>query len=204
MKRLLLSGLMLLMFLPQVFAGDFVIDDGKGRGFKMEVNSENQGVVRSISETELEHSSISGEAYSWTTGASNVDVDDTFIFLKNTGSTSLILDRLIISGDTSATATRFDIGIGSATTTPAGGVVITGVNINETFSSKASDTISRSDETAVADAIVVMTIGALTSSQIVVDLTGIILGKNHYIQVNCETEPTLNAATIIGHFENPS
>ena len=202
MKKLLLSVLIGLAFVSQSFG--MSVDDGKGRGFKMEVNKEQQGVVRAIIEEELEHASINGDAYAWTTGAVNVDVNDTFIFLKNTGSTPLILDRLIISGDTSATATRFDIGIGSATTTPAGGTLITGVNINHIFSSATADAVSRSDETAVADATVVLTTGALTSTMSVTDLTGIILGEGHYIQVNCETEPTLNAATIIAHYENPS
>lgn len=111
------------------------------------------------------------------------------------------MDTLIISGDTSATATRFDIGLGSDTTTPAGGTLITGRSINQIFSANSADAIARSGETAVADATVINTVGALTDTMIVQDLTGIILGKNHYIQINAETEPTLNAATIIGHYE---
>lgn len=180
-----------------------LIEDGHSRK-TAEVNAQNQLVVRSIGEPELEHASNEGNAYSWDSGRIDIDVNDTMLFLKNTGSTPLVLDRCIIGGH-DAIAT-WDIGLGSATTTPAGGTLLTATNLNPSFTNDAPNTIARSDETAVADATVVLRVYTAISESKLVDLNGIILGQNTYIQVNQEVESA--AATpfviIIGHFENPS
>ncbi len=180
-----------------------LIEDGHSRN-TAQVNTENQLVVRAIGEPELEHSSNQGNAYSWDSGRIDIDVNDTMLFVKNTGSTPLILDRCIIGGH-DAIAT-WDIGLGKATTTPAGGTLITATNLNPAFSDDAPNTIARSDETAVADATVVLREYTAVSVSRAVDLTGIILTQNTYIQVNQEVESA--GATpfviIIGHFENPS
>jgi len=42
-----------------------VLEDGKGRGHLAEVNDEQELVVRAINESEIEHASILGNAYSW-------------------------------------------------------------------------------------------------------------------------------------------
>lgn len=181
------------------------IQDGKGRGFTAEVNAENELVVRAIAEPEIVHASgVLGRAYSWDSGRIDIDANDTMLFLKNTGSVPLVLDRCIIGGH-DAIAT-WDIGLGAAITTPAGGTLVSAVNLNPSFSSDAPDSIARSDETAVADAPVVLRIYTAISESKVVDLSGIILAQNTYIQVNQEVESA--GATpfviIIGHFEEPS
>jgi len=94
----------------------------------------------------------------------------------------------------------YDIGLGSETTTPAGGTLLTAINLNHIFSSDPPDTVARTDETAVADATPFTRIKMLADVDEHILLIGIILGRNHYIQINCETEPAAVSAALIGHY----
>jgi len=176
-----------------------LIDDGKGRGYKAEVNKDNELVVRSIAEFHLEDASHDrGDAYSWDSTELNIDIGDTMLFVQNTSDKILVLDRLILNG--SNVICTWDVGIGSATTTPTG-TVVTAVNLNRIFSAQAPDATSFSDETAVADASLVFRFKTPIDNTLVTAMAGIVLGKNHYIQVNQETESTSGSAILIGHFE---
>lgn len=166
-----------------------------------EVNAENQLVVRAITESEIEHASINGEAYSWDSLELNIDAGDTILFVKNLGDTPLILDRLVING--SNVICTWEILIGSETTTPSG-TGVTGVNLNRGFSSTLANVTSLSDETAVADGDIIDRVKTAVSGHHIHDMTGVILGKNHYVQVNQETESTSGSCILHGHFENPS
>lgn len=180
-----------------------LLDDGKGRGFKAEVNEEQELVVRAITEAEIEHASATlGAAFSWDSTELNIDTGDTMLFVRNDGDTPLILDRATIVG--SNVICTWTILIGSATTTPAGGAVVAGVNLNETFNTKAADATARSDETAVADGSIVDRVKTPVSNILQHDLTGIILGKGHYVQFNQITESTSGSVVLFGHFELPS
>lgn len=176
-------------------------DPNTGEGMK--VTAEGQGIVRAIIESELEHASAQGSAYSWDSLRIDIDANDTMLFVKNTGETPLILDRLIIGGH-DAIAT-WDIGFGKATTTPSATVIVIARNLNPSFSDDAPNTIARSDETAVADADVRFRIYTAISESKQVNLNGSILTQNTYIQVNQEVESA--AATpfviLIAHFDNP-
>jgi hypothetical protein len=178
-----------------------LIDDGKGRGFKAEVNAENELVVRSISEPELEHASNMGEAYSWDSQELDIVAGETMLYVRNDGDTPLILDRLDFNG--SDVICTWEIGIGSLTTVPAGTIVV-GVNMNQVFSTKAAEATAFSDETAVDDAAVLFRVKTAISGHHQHDMTGVILGKNHYVQINQETESNSGSVILIGHFENPS
>ncbi len=178
------------------------ISDGKGRGHLAEVNDEQELVTRAIGESELEHASINGNAYCWFSAAQDIDATDTMLFLKNIGDTPLIMDRLNLIG--SNVLCTWTIHIGADTTTPSGGSVVTGVNINELFASTTADAISRTDEEAVADGTIVEQVITQATTMHHHDLEGIILGKNQYIQINQETESTSGSAAIYAHFENPS
>lgn len=179
----------------------FQIDDGKGRNGSAEVNADQQLVVRAITEAELEHASANGKAFSWDSTELDLVAGETFLFIKNTGDVPLVLDNLTING--SNVACIWDIGIGADVTTPAG-TTVTPVNLNRIFSSTPADAVAFSDETAVADADVVMRVKTAALGHHEQDLTGIILGKGHYIQVNQETESTSGSVIIWGHFEKPS
>lgn len=174
---------------------------GQTGGNIMKVTGEGQAVVRSIVETELEHSSIAGEAYSWDSTELDIDAGDTMLYVRNDSDTPLILDRLVFNG--SNVICTWDINIGSATTAPAG-TVVTGVNQNRIFSSDLADATAFSDETAVADGDTISRVKTIVSGHHIHSLNGVILGKNHYIQINQETESTSGSLILIAHFENPS
>ncbi len=180
-----------------------LIEDGKGRAFKAEVNAEQQLVVRAITEEEIEHASATlGSAFSWDSTELDINTGDTMLFVKNTGDVPLVLDRALING--SNVICTWTLLIGSATTTPAGGAEVVGVNLNETFSSQLADAVARSDETAVADGSIIARAKTPVTNTIEMNLHGIILGKGHYIQFNQITESTSGSVVLIGHFENPS
>lgn len=179
------------------------IKDGKGRGFEAEVNAEQELVVRSIVEPELEHASAQGNAFIWTSGTQNIDATDTMLFIKNTGDIPLILDRMLVIG--SNVACTWTIHTGAEVTTPAGGSVVTPVNMNRIFASTQADAIARTDETAVADGDIITTFHTAATVQAApIDLNGLILGKGHYIQINQETTSTSGTVTIIAYFEEPN
>ena len=167
------------------------------------VNDENELVTRSVIESELEHASSQGKAFSWTSDAVAWTANDTIIYLRNDSSTPLILDRVSIPGDATG-RTDYSIRVGAASTTPTGTTAILGTNLNETFSTTLAESTSISDETAVADGSIIdwFTVAPLGSEQH--NLDGIILGKNHYIQINIESASTdATRVSLVGHFANP-
>lgn len=180
-----------------------LLDDGKGRGYKAEVNAEQELVVRAITEEEIEHASATlGSAYSWDSTEKDIDTGDTMLFVKNTGDVPLVLDRATING--SNVICTWTLLIGSTTTTPAGGAVVTGVNLNQGFSSQLADAVARSDETAVADGSIIDRVKTPVTNTIEINLHGVILGRGHYIQINQITESTSGSVILFGHFELPS
>ena len=165
------------------------------------VNSQGQLEVHAVVEEEIIDASLDGNAYVWTSGTQDIDAGDTMLFVKNTGERSLNLDRMEIIG--SNVACTWTIHIGSDTTTPAGGSVITPVNLNRIFSAKDADAVSRTDETAVADGDIISTLHTAATVQAApFSLNGIILGKGHYVQINQETESTSGTVTLFAYFEH--
>ena len=178
-----------------------IIEDGKGSGRKAHVNDENELVTRSITEKELEHASSLGAAYTWDSTEKDIDAGDTMLFVQNLSSTPLILDEVVING--SNVICTWTIHIGSDGTTPTG-TVVTGINSNRRFQSDAADATAFSDETAVSDGDIIGRVKTPIDNTICVDLTGIILDRNHYIQITQVTESTRGSAILTGHFTNPS
>ena len=175
-----------------------VRDPSTGKGAN--VNDEGELIVRAINESELEHASILGQAYSWHAPTADIGAGDTMLFIKNLGDTPLILDRMvIIPGNVD---TNYNIHLGRLTT-PPDAIDVTGINLNPNFADDA-DVHAVADEDAVADGSLVDVIHVLTATaSFLHPLTGIILTKGVYIQINQESESTAGAVTIIGHFENP-
>jgi len=165
------------------------------------VNAERELEVRAIVESELEHSSISGLAYSWDSTELDIDAGDTMLFVKNLSDTPLILDSVMING--SNVICTWEIGIGTDTTTPSG-TTVTGVNQNTNFQSLFAEAEAYSDETAVADASVIARVKTAISGHYSHSLDGVILIKNQYIQINQETESTSGSVILRGHYANPS
>jgi hypothetical protein len=93
----------------------------------------------------------------------------------------------------------YDIGIGAETTTPTGNAIVA-TNLNGIVSVSESY-LAYDDETAIADATPIMSVTTSTTESYRVELDGLILGKNQYIQINQETESTSGRVTLFGHFE---
>ncbi len=156
-------------------------------------------ITRSITKNEIEHASVDGCAYVWNSLNTDIDVGDTRLFLKNTSDKVLSLTRMVASP--SNVVCRWAISIGAATTTPSG-TLVTAINMNERFSTTTFDYLAYDDETAVATATEMFAVVTSTVESKEVDLTGIILGKNMYIQVNQLTTSTSGQVSIFGHIDN--
>ena len=168
-------------------------------GLGMKVNDEGQGVVRSVSESELEHAAIGGNAYVWQAATADVDAGNTLLFIKNLSDTPLILERANFLG--ANVAGLYNILIGKATTTPDT-INVTGRNLNQRFGDDA-DVHAVADEDAVADGTLMESIHVPVTVMLGWNLDGYILEKGIYIQINQVTESTAGGVAIIGHFENP-
>lgn len=143
MRKLFLTLLFGFMIASQSHA--FILEDGKGTGNKAQVNSENQLVVQAIIESSLEHESeVNSEAYSWSSDSVNPAIDDTVLLLKNTSSTNLHIEYLIISGDTTS---EYTIHLPTTEVTPTGGTTVTGVNLNTGGKSNVAEATATSLET---------------------------------------------------------
>ena len=154
--------------------------------------------VRAIQESEIEHSSSTGGAFAFPSANTDIDAGDTRLFIKNTGDKYLILSYALFNP--ANVVCKYDIGLGSETTTPTG-TVVTAINMNQSFSSTVESYLAYDDETAVADASIMMSATTNTTESLRVELTGVILGKNQYVQINQETESTSGQVTVFGHFE---
>jgi hypothetical protein len=172
----------------------------KGTETQIKATEDGELEVRAITESELEHSSVKGQAYVWLSADTDIDAGDTRLFIKNTSDKFLVLSRAIFNS--SNVACKWTIGVGALTTTPTG-TAITAQNMNERFSNATESYVSYDDETAVADADAMFTVATpLALDTRVVPLDGMILGKNHYIQINQETESTSGQVSVFGHFES--
>ena len=178
-----------------------IIKGVSNRGTETQIKATEDGEleVRAITETELEHASAKGGSFVWTSTDTDIAAGDTRLFIKNTGDKFLVLSRAYFTS--SNVACKWSIGIGALTTTPTG-TAVTAVNMNQQFSNASASAIAYDDETAVADATLMFQVATpLALDTRVYQLDGIVLGKNHYIQINQETESTSGQVSVFGHFE---
>jgi hypothetical protein len=177
----------------------FVVKGINNNGTETQIRSTIDGEleVRAIVESQLEHASARGDAYAWRSNNGDIDAGDTLLFLKNTSDKFLIFSYAIFTP--ANVVCTYDIGVGNDTTTPTGNS-ITGTNINGTIT-VAESYEAYDDETAVADATPILSVTVSTTESYRIELDGIILGKNQYLQINQETESTSGRVTVFGHFE---
>ena len=179
------------------------IQDGAGTGHWAEVNDENELVVRAINEEEIEHvSAHEGDAYTWYSGIRNIDAADTMLFVQNTHETlPLIISKIIFNG--SNNICNWEVAIGALTTTPTG-TTVTGVNLNEVFSSKVAKAVASYDEGALAQGNIIYAVWTPVTNTIVLETPGLILGTGHYIQVDQVTSSSTGSVGVTGHYGVPS
>tara|TARA_Y100000310_G_scaffold55920_1_gene51267 strand:- start:14887 stop:15420 length:534 start_codon:yes stop_codon:yes gene_type:complete len=166
-----------------------------------EVDEDGFVLTRALQEDPFMRASRLGKA--WTFEAPTVDIDatDTILFIKNTADDPLFLHSILFNG--SNVICEYDLGLGKATTTPAGTTVVP-QNTNTEFT-KDSETIAITDETAVATSTTMMrfwTVIAGTGAQPPeYPLDGLIIGKNHYVDIIQVTESTGGSVLIKAYRE---
>ena len=164
---------------------------------EQKVNAEGQALVLAISETELEHeSATNGAAYTWASDSVNPSADDTILLLKNTSDTALHLENVNVSGDADS---EYTVHLPTSEVTPTGGSLVTGTNLN-TGSSNVADAVARSLETNNSQGNVLYSLNLAGSVMAIVDLRGVILGKNKSIGVDTVIATTLSSVSITGHY----
>ena len=173
------------------------ITGSEGNG-AVKVTTKQELKTEASTEAKLATAIAEGNAYSWDSTEKDIDVGDTMLFVKNTSTSNLIIDFAVING--SNVICTWDIGIGTATTTPSG-TAVTGVNQNTDYASSSASVTALSDETAVADASVIRRVKTPVTNTVIVDLGGVEIGTNHYIQVNQETESTSGSVILVWHYE---
>ncbi len=174
------------------------IEDGKGTGNRAAVNSENQLIIKAISESELEYESeINGLAYSWASDLVDVAAGaDTVLLVKNLSDKPLhILSVLIANG---ALASEYTIHLPTTEVTPTGTAIV-GTNLN-TASSNVADALAKSLETNNTQGSVIGTVWLAVDRNIRIPMEGVILGKNKSIGVDVVADTAESAVTIIGHY----
>lgn len=171
--------------------------NNNGNATQIQATQDGELEVRAITETLLEHASSKGNAYSFRSSNTDIDVGDTRLFVKNTSDKYLVGSYAVFTP--ANVVCTYDIGIGMATTTPAG-TSVTAVNLNGTINISESY-LAYDDETAVADATPIISVTVNTTESYILPLDGYIIGKNQYLQINQETESTSGRVTVFMHFE---
>lgn len=196
MKRIL-SALLVFGFLltSQVFA--IQVEDGKGTGVKQHVNSQNQAVVRAITETLFEQESFeNGNSYNWSSGIIDIDITDTVLLIKNTSDNALHIESISIWNGSVASQYTVHLPTTEVTVT---GTTVTGTNLN-TSSGNVADTSAASDETNNSQGNIIFDPMIAVDTNIMINTVGLILGKNKSMAVDVVAETTESGVTVRAHY----
>jgi len=178
---------------------------GKHNGVDTDIQSTVDGelVVRAITEERIEQAASKGNAFSFHVTEAAIDTTDTVLFVRNDDANLLVLDRCTLNGDV-AEIMNWQIRLGKAITTPSGGA-LTPVNLYPSFSGRTFTHISLTDETAVAagDLVEEHKVQVLQEATDV-SLSGIVLGKGHYIQFDIVGTTPVVGMTLWAHWESES
>ncbi len=174
---------------------EVTIKDGGGANPDARTTKDGKLETQAVSITEFEHESEeSGNSYSWCSDSINIDANDTVLLLKNTGSESLHMDRVVISASTDS---EFTVHLPTVEVSPTG-TTVSAVKLN-TGKVGAPEVDARSDETNNAQGDVIESFFTLASKRLTIDLTGIILAKNKSIAIDQVADTALASATFYGH-----
>ncbi len=172
-----------------------------GSPIDLEATFDGDLIVRAIVEDEIEHASATGNAFIFYVAEAAIDTTDTVLFVKNDDPAILVLDRCTLNSDAAEIMSWF-IAVGTASTVPAGGSVITPTNLYPTFAGKTFDHVARTDETAVAQGTVIerhlIPVAGVTHH---IDLHGLLLGKGHYVQFDITGTTPVVGMSLWAHWE---
>ena len=142
-----------------------------------------------------------GQVYAWA-GLYNSSDGETVLLVKNTSTTlTLVIVHMEVVSDA---ITRVRVHLPTSEITPAGGAVITGINLN-TASTNAAPALGRQNENtnSVGDVIEDTLIAANEPHEVEYS-NGLRITQNKSIAIDVATGATaLGGATIIGYFEVP-
>ena len=181
-----------------------IIEGGTGTGHKAKVDSQNRLYTFSTSESEMHFASESGNAYSWTAVAANIDAGDTAMLLCNIDpDRKLHIDMVYLYSDV-PTQFKFHYPAYNASFT---GTAVTGLNFNRT-SSKIALANCYADETAntfsAANVFLTIRSNELTSDQFGSEIqfrNSVILGYHDSLAIDIIAESEAFEATIWGYFK---
>ena len=143
------------------------------------------------------NSLANGNAYVAHSQSINVDLADTLLFLRNTGSDSLVIDQITIGSETIG---RFEIHIITAAATDAGTAIVP-VNLNTAYADTA-DVLCFSQQTGhVSQGTVIYDVLVLAETTYAFKPQGLILADTVAIAIDCVEELAATIATIEFHFE---
>lgn len=171
-----------------------------GSEYTLRCTEEGTLLVQAITEREIEHASGKGDAWSFDSGERDIDAGDTMLFVRNNDDRPLVLDHLEING--SNVICTWEVYIGTEQATAAGGGAVLPTNLNSRFNGADSSTTAFYDETGHADGSLTNRVKTAISGFEALDLTGLILQKNHWIQINQETESTSGSVIVHCHFQD--
>jgi len=179
-----------------------MIEDGKGRGFIAQVDSEGHLVVDALTITDMAHTSEEhGQAFSWASGSYNpATTGDTILLVKNTSTTR----KLFVKGIWLSTAveTRVVIHIPITIVTTPVGTAVTGTNLNSNSNNVAEATAIRDETNNVQGSIIWSGEIQAATNPLLIELAGsTIIGQNDSIAVDYVADPTACDVTIFGYFE---
>lgn len=178
------------------------IEDGLGRGFSAQVDSEGHLVVDALVITDIAHiSDAHGQSFSWSSGSYNPGTTgDTILLVKNTSTTrNLFIIGITIS---SAVETRVVVHIPTTVVTTPAGTAITGTNLNSS-SNNVAEAIAKRDETNNVQGNILWS-GEIQATTLPYSLPlfgAVIIGQNDSIAVDYVADPTACDVTILGYFE---
>lgn len=169
-----------------------------GRELQVPGTRRGEPLVRAISQQQIAHESELGLAFSWVSLNADINIGDTILIIRNTSDEFLVMTE--ITGMPANVSCDYSINLGNATTTFTGGSAVVARNLNQQFVNKVFDYDAHTDEESVADGNQVDGIWVSAVESNTKPLSGIILGKNDFIQINQETESTSGRIILKGFF----
>ncbi len=177
----------------------FQIEDGTGRGHRVQVTNKNMLRTYSTTKTEVAYESEqNGNAYVWTT-TQNWGADKNIIWLRNdSASYDLHIERIVIS---CPAACMVQIFVGEGST--VGGVEVIGTNLNRGSGNQANVTC-RHTNTNVDGGTGMTLLGTMyappTSMAGISFIGALRLTLNTEVAVNFITDVDLSSVNIMGYF----
>lgn len=177
----------------------FQLEDGKGRGFKSEVDAKQRHQVKAITLPEFHDASDDGNSYSWTSGTYNYTGVDTILLVKNTSDTlDLHIEGIWLSVDTDTIAA---IHLVTADVTLSG-TTITGTNLNTGSANVAPAEAARDEVNNTQGSLIWDAEIYAVNGPVYIPLEGAVrLTKNKSIGVDYVTTGGACGVTILGFFD---